>query len=273
MESSIIIAKVKKLIDTHCHIYLPEFAEDLEDTVARAIDGGVEMMFLPNVNCQTYADMMAVCNRWPDICHPMIGLHPEDLDTDFHRQLDWMKDRLDADRLGDRRLVGIGETGIDLHWDTTRLDHQIESFRIQIEWALEYDLPIIIHTRDAQEELWSVMRDYRGTPLRGIFHCFSGTAADALRLMELDGFMFGIGGTLTYRKSKLPCAIQDVPLERIVLETDCPYLPPVPFRGQRNEPSFIVHTAEFLAQTRGVTLEHIAGVTQENALRLFGLKQ
>lgn len=267
------IAKVKKLIDTHCHIYLPEFSEDLEQTVQRAVNAGVCHMLLPNVNCQTYADLIAVCDRWPELCTPMIGLHPEDLEPDFHAQLDWMKAILDQDRSGLKRIAGIGETGIDLHWDTTRLDDQIESFRTQIEWALEYDLPLIVHTRDAQQELWDVVKDYVGTPLKGIFHCFSGSADDVSRLLGLEGFMFGIGGTLTYKKSPLPGVLESIPLERIVLETDCPYLPPVPFRGKRNEPSFMVHTASFMAQLFNCPEEHIWNVTSHNALSLFGMEQ
>lgn len=273
VESYIIIGKVKKLIDTHCHIYLPEFSEDLEQTVQRALLAGIDRMFLPNVNCETYADMMAVCDRWPDLCFPMIGLHPEDLAQDYHSQLDWMKDILDRDQSGPRRIVGIGETGIDLHWDTTRLDEQLDSFRVQAGWALEYGLPLVIHCRDAQEELWNAVSGFRGTGLKGIFHCFSGSESDAARLMELEGFMFGIGGTLTYKKSALPEAIRDIPRERIVLETDCPYLPPVPFRGKRNEPSFMVHTASFLAQLWDCNEEQVCAITRQNALSLFGMEQ
>lgn len=264
---------MKKLIDTHCHIYLSEFHDDLEETVQRAVDSGVGTMLLPNVNCQTYGDMMAVCDRWPDMCFPMIGLHPEDLDEDFHAQLEWMKQILDDDRKTAGRFVGIGETGIDLHWDTTRLNDQIDSFRTQIGWALEYDLPLVIHTRDAQDELWDIMKEYIGTGLRGVFHCFSGTESHAARLLQLEGFMFGIGGTLTYKKSQLPSVIQTIPLDRIVLETDCPYLPPVPYRGRRNEPSFIPNTAAFMAQVLNLPVERICDATTSNAMSLFRLKQ
>ena len=228
---------------------------------------------IPNINPQTLDDLLCVCDTWPDMCRPMIGLHPEDLDTDFHGQLNHLRAMLDDDRNGNgaHRYIGIGETGLDLYWDKSRLADQIESFRIQIEWSLEYDLPIVIHSRDAFAELYKVMSDYRDSGLRGIFHCFSGSADETQALMEFPGFMFGIGGVLTYKKSVVPQALEVIPRDRIVLETDCPYLPPVPFRGKRNEPSYIVHTAQILAQVCGCTIDEVTDFTSANARRLFRL--
>jgi TatD DNase family protein len=203
----------------------------------------------------------------------MIGLHPGDLDVDFHRQLDELKSLLDADMMpgGVRRYMGIGETGLDLYWDKTRLDDQIESFRIQIEWALEYDLPISIHSRESFKQIYDVLSEYKGSGLRGVFHCFSGSLEEAEALMEFEGFMFGIGGVLTFKKSDLPKALEVIPLERVVLETDAPYLSPVPYRGKRNEPSFIVATAARLAEVYGCSFDEAAASTTLNARSLFRL--
>jgi TatD DNase family protein len=203
----------------------------------------------------------------------MIGLHPEDLADDFHSQLSGLKAILDDDwkEGGAHRYIGIGETGLDLYWDKSRLDDQIVSFREQIEWALQYDLPLVIHSRDSFTQLYEVLSDYRDRGLRGIFHCFSGSADEAKALMEFDGFMFGIGGVLTYKKSALPQVLPLIPMERVVLETDCPYLSPVPFRGKRNEPSYIVNTAAVMAQVYGISEDEAAQVTSANARRLFSL--
>ena len=211
------------LTDTHCHVYDQEFQDDLELVMERARANGVDKFLLPNINPETVGDMLRVCDMWPDICHPMIGLHPEDLSTDFHGQLAGLKALLDADRSdgGTHRYIGIGETGLDLHWDRTRLNDQIESFSAQIEWALEYDLPIVIHSRDSHDQLLDVLEPYRNSGLRGVFHCFSGTAGQAAGLLEFSGFMLGIGGVLTYKKSGLPDVLREIPKDRVILETDC----------------------------------------------------
>ena len=264
---------MRRLIDTHCHVYDEAFREDLPDVIDRARKAGLELLLLPAVNPQTLDDLLRVCDTWPDLCRPMIGLHPEDLAEDFHTQLAGLKSILDDDRKegGAHRYIGIGETGLDLYWDKSRLDDQIESFRIQIEWALQYDLPVIIHSRESFTQLTEVLSDYRECGLRGIFHCFSGSADEARVLMEFGGFMFGIGGVLTYKKSVLPSVLPDIPVDRVVLETDCPYLSPVPFRGKRNEPSYIVNTLESMAQVYGLSTDEMARITSDNARRLFRL--
>lgn len=264
---------MRKLIDTHCHVYDEAFSEDLPQVIERAVQAGLKYLLLPNINPGTLNDLLRVCDTWPGLCRPMIGLHPEDLADDFNSQLAGLKAILDNDRLpgGTHRYIGIGETGLDLYWDKSRLNDQIISFREQIEWALQYELPIIIHSRDSFSQLYEVLSDYRGSGLRGIFHCFSGSALEAKALMEFGGFMFGIGGVLTYKRSTLPSVLPLIPIDRVVLETDCPYLSPVPFRGKRNEPSYIVNTAMALAQVYGMDLDELAGITSANACRLFGL--
>ena len=264
---------MKKLIDTHCHIYTKEFYHDLPEVISRARESGLEYLLLPNIDNSTVDRMLRLCDTWPDLCKPMIGLHPGDLDVDFHRQLDELKSLLDADMMpgGVRRYMGIGETGLDLYWDKTRLDDQIESFRIQIEWALEYDLPISIHSRESFKQIYDVLSECKGSGLRGVFHCFSGSLEEAEALMEFEGFMFGIGGVLTFKKSDLPKALEVIPLERVVLETDAPYLSPVPYRGKRNEPSFIVATAARLAEVYGCSFDEAAASTTLNARSLFRL--
>lgn len=262
---------MRKLIDTHCHLYDEAFAEELPIVIERACEAGVEYMLMPAVNPQTIPNMLDVCDQWPQMCRPMIGLHPEDLATDWHSQLDSLKSILDHDHSpqGAHRFIGIGETGLDLYWDKSRLDEQIESFRTQIEWALEYDLPVVIHSRDSFEQLYNVISSYRDTALRGVFHCFSGTAEQASALMEFSGFMFGIGGTVTYKKSVVSSSLVTIPIERVLLETDSPYLPPVPHRGKRNEPSYMLHTAAMVAQLYGMALDEVAKLTTQNARRLF----
>jgi len=264
---------VRRLIDTHCHVYDQAFRDDLPQVMERACDAGLEYLLLPNINPDTLDDMLLVCDKWPDMCRPMIGLHPEDLAADFHSQLDVLKNVLDKDQTkdGDHKFIGIGETGLDLYWDASRLDDQIESFKVQIGWALEYDLPIVIHSRNSFTQLYDVLSGYRDSGLRGVFHCFSGNSDEAAALMEFSGFMFGIGGVLTYKKSILPSVLPLIPIDRVVLETDCPYLSPVPFRGKRNEPSYILNTALVLAQVYGVSPDEVADITSDNARRIFRL--
>lgn len=262
-----------KLIDTHCHVYDEAFREDLPQVITRAVESGLEYLLLPNINNDTLDDLLRVCYTWPELCRPMIGLHPEDLSQDFHTQLKSLKHLLDQDQKegAPHRFIGIGETGLDLYWDKSRLDDQIESFKVQIEWALEYDLPIVIHSRESFRQLYDILDCYRNKELRGIFHCFSGNIQEAESLMEFKGFMFGIGGVLTYKKSSLPSVLPLIPIERVVLETDCPYLSPVPFRGKRNEPSYIVNTANAMAQAYNLDINEVADITNSNARRLFRL--
>ena len=254
-----------EFVDTHTHLFTAEFDADRPAAVQRAIDAGVATLCLPAINEESLAPLLAMCDAFPDVCHPMIGLHPTELGEDYNAVLDRMYDLLKSDR----RFVAIGEVGLDFYWDDTRKREQEEAFRRQIEWAAESGLPLAIHSRSAFNELYSIMDDYRGRGLRGVFHCFSGSDDEACKLLSFDGFYLGIGGVVTYKKSTLPDVLKRVPLERVLLETDSPYLAPVPMRGKRNESSFVPYVADFLAGIYGCTVEEVATVTTANARALF----
>lgn len=256
-----------EFIDTHTHIFEPEFAEDRAAAVQRALEAGVSTLCLPCINENSLERMDEMCREFPGICHAMIGLHPTELGDDYLSVLDIFYRRLKSVP----GYIAVGEVGLDLYWDDTRKDEQIDAFRRQIEWAHEMDLPLVIHSRNAFDELYSVMDDNRSKNLRGIFHCFSGSTEEAMKLLSFDGFFLGIGGVVTYKKSTLPELLAAVPLERIVLETDSPYLAPVPKRGKRNESSYIPFIAQKLAEVYGCSVEHVATVTTDNARRLFRL--
>lgn len=256
------------LIDTHAHLYSPKFDHDRSDMVHRAIDAGIMQMYLPNIDAQSIDSMLALEAQFPDNCFAMMGLHPCSVQPDTYEQ----ELALVEAWLGKRTWAGIGETGIDLYWDKTTLNIQQIAFARQIEWAKDLNRPIIIHSRVANREAINVVRAGQDGRLRGIFHCFSGSVEEAQEMIDL-GFMLGIGGTLTYPKSELPEVLRAVPIEHIVLETDAPYLPPVPFRGKRNESAYVVHVAEMLSKVKELPLEEIARVTTANALRMFGTDQ
>ena len=254
-----------ELVDTHTHLFVTEFDIDRADAVRRAVDAGVGTLCLPAINGESLPSLMAMCDEFPSVCHPMIGLHPTELGDDYEAVLDRMYDILKSDD----RFVAIGEVGLDFYWDDTRKREQEEVFRKQIEWALETGLPLAIHSRSAFDELYAVMDDYRGRGLSGVFHCFSGSEEEALKLLSFDGFYLGIGGVVTYKKSTLPDVLKCVPPERVVLETDSPYLAPVPRRGKRNESAYVPYIADFLAALYGCSVEQVAAVTTANARKLF----
>ena len=254
-----------EFVDTHTHLFVTEFDIDRADAVRRAVDAGVGTLCLPAINGESLPSLMAMCDEFPSVCHPMIGLHPTELGDDSEAVLDRMYDMLKSDD----RFVAIGEVGLDFYWDDTRKREQEEVFRKQIEWALETGLPLAIHSRSAFDELYAVMDDYRGRGLGGVFHCFSGSEEEALKLLSFDGFYLGIGGVVTYKKSTLPDVLKCVPLERVVLETDSPYLAPVPKRGKRNESAYVPYIADFLAALYGCSVEQVAAVTTANARKLF----
>lgn len=264
---------MRRLIDTHSHIFLEEFAADLDEVVSRAMEAGVSDFILPSINLQTLADLLRVRNAYPGHCHAAIGLHPTELNDDWREELDRMKDLLDLDRRsGDNVFVGIGEVGLDLYWEQDDLKRQTDVFRCQIEWALEYDLPLMIHSRSAFSKLCEILDCYNGRGLRGVFHCFSDGVSEAGRLLGYEGFMFGIGGVSTFRKSSVPDALRMIPHDRVIVETDCPYLAPVPMRGHRNEPSFMVRTVEKIAEVWNCLPEEVADVTTANACSLFAIQ-
>lgn len=254
-----------EFIDTHTHLFEPEFAEDREAVVQRAVEAGVKTLCLPCITEASLSRMEEMCAGFPGICYPMIGLHPTELGDDYQAVLDRMYKELK----GNDSYIAVGEVGLDLYWDDTRKNEQLDAFRQQIEWAAETGLPLAIHSRNAFDDLYKVMDDNRSKGLTGVFHCFSGDAEEARKLLSFDGFYLGIGGVVTYRKSTLPSVLADVPLVRVVLETDSPYLAPVPRRGKRNESSYIPFVAQKLAEIYGCSVDEVAAVTTDNARRLF----
>ena len=256
------------MIDTHSHIYEPVFDADREEVVVRARQAGVECILLPNINAQSIGQMLDMCRRNPVYCFPMLGLHPEDIGEDYVQVLADMKALLDAPG---HPYIAIGEVGLDYYWDKSKVKEQDEVFRTQIEWAIEYRLPLMIHCRSAHRRLVETMSEYRDEALSGVFHCFGGTAEEALELLQFPGFMLGIGGVVTYKNSPLPKTLQSVPLERIVLETDAPYLTPVPYRGKRNESAYVVEVLRKVAYIYNVSEQEAESVTNSNAKRIFQL--
>lgn len=253
------------LIDTHAHLYSRKFDADRHDMVTRALATGVERIYLPNIDSESIEGMLALEADFSANCFAMMGLHPCSVQPETYAQeLEIVEKWLEQ-----RSWAGIGETGIDLYWDRTTLAIQQIAFARQCVWARELGRPVIIHSREANQEAIEVVRQNQDGRLRGIFHCFSGTLEEAKEMIGL-GFMLGIGGTLTYPKSELPSVLAEIPLENIVLETDAPYLPPVPHRGKRNESAFVRHTAEKLAEVKGMPLEEIARITTANAFKMFG---
>ncbi len=262
---------MRNLIDTHSHIYLEEFSSDLPLVVTRAIENGIAKVFLPNINFKSLKRVTELCDDYIDFCYPMIGLHPTETYCDFSKHLNAMKQILNDDFSvnGKKKFIGIGEVGIDLYRDKSNLKYQIEAFHTQIGWALEYDLPLVVHLRSAFRELCSVLDNYKNSNIKGVFHCFSGELDQIEKFLEYRNFLFGIGGVLTYKNSTLPAVLSEIPLERVVLETDSPYLAPVPYRGKRNEPSYIVHVARRVADIYNKDVDYVARITTANALTLF----
>lgn len=257
-------------IDTHSHIYGEEFDADREEVVRRAREAGAEKLLLPNIDAASIEPMMALCRAHSGFCHPMMGLHPTELPPDPTPLLDEMEALIEADRRQDRAFVAIGEVGVDLYWDASRREEQLEVFRRQARWSIRFGLPLVVHSRAAQKELLQVLEPLREQLCGGIFHCFGGTAEEARELLAFDGFCLGIGGVVTFKKSRLPEVLREVvPLQRIVIETDAPYLAPTPHRGRRNEPAFLPLVIERLAVAYGVEPEVVAAVTTENARRIF----
>lgn len=253
-------------IDTHTHLYSEQFSDDRTAMIRRALDAGIGHLCLPNIDLTSIEGMYALEQEFPGQCHAMMGLHPCSVDASWEQTLAAMRTHIDR-----RDYIAIGEIGVDLYWDKTFRAEQMEAFRTQIRWAKEKGWPIVIHARDSFPEIFEVVDQENDERLRGIFHCFTGTAADAEKIRNYGGFLLGIGGVVTYKKSDLPEVLQNVPLSEIVLETDAPYLPPVPFRGKRNESAYLLHTAEKVAEVYGVSLKEVGKVTTTNAKSIFKL--
>jgi TatD DNase family protein len=252
-----------KLVDTHAHLYAEEFEEDRSDMLARAWENGLEAVYLPNIDSSSIPGMLKLEAENPGRIHAMMGLHPCYVKENYEEELAMVKSWLER-----RPFCAIGEIGIDWYWDKTFVKEQEIAFITQTKWAIEYDLPIVIHSRESMDQILELLQDLRHPRLRGIFHCFTGTAAQAHSAIEM-GFLLGIGGVLTYKNSKLGEEIQDIGLEHLVLETDAPYLTPTPYRGKRNESSYVKLVAEKLSEIKGLQLEAVAEMTTQNALKLF----
>jgi len=254
-----------ELTDTHCHIYLPEFDTDRDSAIQQAFEAGVKRIFLPNVDTNTVASLLALTDRYPDHCFPMMGLHPTSVNSGFETELDQILSILDS-----RKFYGIGEIGIDLYWDKTFREQQEETFRIQLGWASKRKLPVVIHTRNSHNETVSIIKKSGFHNMTGIFHCFSGTVDQAKEITGM-GFHLGIGGVSTFKNSTLGEVLPHIDTRWIVLETDSPYLAPVPFRGKRNEPSYLLNIAAKVAGIYGMSLEEICLITTLNSKNLFGI--
>lgn len=263
------------MIDTHTHIDGEEFDADRQETVARAREAGVEKIFVPAIDLKGIAGVVDTCRQFPGYAYPMIGLHPEEVRADWRDAVDRMRGILKTHNAPDAdgslpRFIAIGEVGLDFYWSREHESEQLAAFEEQVRWSIEADLPLMIHCRKAQNEMVAIMRRYERQLRRGgVFHCFTGNAAEATQLLSFEGFALGIGGVLTFKKSHLPEVVATLPLSRIVLETDSPYMAPVPMRGKRNESSFVAYVCRRLAEAYGLTADEIDRQTTENAERIF----
>jgi TatD DNase family protein len=254
------------LTDSHAHLYLEQFDTDRQGVIQRAIDQGVRYMILPNIDKDSISPMMEIVRDFPRNCFPMIGLHPTSVGKDYPVHLEAVKEWLKKNKFN-----AIGEMGIDLYRDKTFFSEQQEAFRIQVALALEYDLPVVLHSRNSFNEIFLLLDDVYRPGLKGVFHCFTGTAEQAEHITNL-GFMLGIGGVLTYKNSGLAEALEKVPLTKILLETDAPFLAPAPYRGKRNESAFLIEVAQKLAGIKGIKVEEVAEITTKNAIEMFNIK-
>lgn len=253
-----------KMIDTHSHLYSKQFRGDMDEAVARAKEV-LNHVFLPNIDLASIPEMNAVADRDRDFFFPMMGLHPSSVKEDWQQVLGAMEQEWERGS-----YVGVGECGLDYYWDKTHIPAQKAALRLQIEWAKAKRLPLILHCRESMDDVIALVQEGQDGRLSGIFHCFTGTAAHARQIQDL-GFVMGIGGVLTYKTSELPAVLAAVPLEALVLETDSPYLPPVPHRGKRNESSYIPLIARKLSEVKDVAIAEVARVTSATALRVFGM--
>ncbi|MBT3207528.1 MAG: TatD family hydrolase [Bacteroidetes bacterium] len=250
-------------IDTHSHIYLKHFKNDVKEVVNRAAKQGVKYIFLPNIDSSSIDDMFNVSKQFPKICFPMIGLHPTSVEEDFEFEL-----KVVEKVLSEHKFIAIGEIGIDLYWDKTFIEEQKFALKTQLELALLNNLPVVIHSRDSFNEVYEILESYGKGKLSGIFHAFSGSVEQAEKIIDL-GFKIGIGGVVTYKNSGLADTVREIDLSNIVLETDSPYLTPVPKRGKRNEPTYLIYIAKKLSEIYNMKVEEIAQITSNNVRDIF----
>ena len=253
------------LVDSHCHIYSDEFDQDRPQMIGRAESEGITKMLMPAIDSSTHGNMLALEAEFPGQTHSMMGLHPCSIKENYREELaiaeQWFQKR---------RFIAVGETGLDFYWDLTYSREQYEVFQRQIDWALEYEIPIVIHSRNSIDECISMVAKNQTGNLKGVFHCFSGSLEQAQKIIDLD-FYLGIGGVLTFKKAGLDAELKEIDLDKVILETDAPYLAPVPFRGKRNECGYLKYIAQKLAEVKTMTVEEIAAITTANAGSLFSL--
>lgn len=255
------------MIDTHSHIYAEEFDKDRDETIERAKVAGVEKIILPNVDSDSLQRMLDTEKLFPDYCYAAIGLHPTSVGENVASELARVRSELEC-----RKYIAIGEIGIDLYWDKTFRREQIDALHTQLDWALEFDLPVIIHVRDSHLDTIEAMKDYSGKGLRGVFHCFTGSHIEAEQIFALGNFMLGIGGVVSFKNSGLSDNLRHIPLNRLVLETDAPYLAPTPHRGKRNEPAYLSLVRDKLSQIYEIPASEINRITTKNAKELFSIE-
>lgn len=254
-----------QLTDTHTHIYYHVHTPELEKQMERCFNNHVEQLFLPNVDANSIEKVMQTVAAYPHHCYAMLGLHPCSVKDDYQNELSTIEQALDQ-----QKIYAIGEIGLDLYWDKSKLKEQQKAFKIQVAWAKERDLPIVIHCREAFDELFSLLKELEDDKLRGIFHCFTGTHDQALMAIDY-GLYLGIGGVVTFKNAGLDQVVKNISLDHIVLETDSPYLAPTPFRGKENESSYLLHIAEKVADLHQRPIEEIAQITTQNSKNIFGV--
>jgi TatD DNase family protein len=253
-----------QFIDTHAHYYTSDFKYDLIEGIERCKANHISKILLPNIDTESIEPMFSLFGEYPETFYPMLGLHPGYVKGDWKNQLEIVRQNLET-----KEVIAIGEIGMDLFWDKTYIEQQKLAFEEQIDWAIEFDIPIVIHARDSFQEIFEILDKKNCDQLSGVFHCFTGTEKEVEKIQSYGNFYFGIGGVVTYKNSHLPEVVKNIPISQIVLETDSPYLPPVPYRGKRNEPSYLIHIAEKLAGIYQIGLDEIAHHTTQNAFQLF----
>ncbi len=254
------------LTDTHTHLYLKQFDDDRAAMLQRAFDLGIHRIFLPNIDGSSINAMLQLCEAYPRQCFPMMGLHPCSVSENYEEELALVEHWLNK-----HPFLAVGEIGIDLYWDKTYLNEQVDAFSRQIEWAKKMKLPIVIHARESFDEIFEVVDALNDESLTGIFHCFTGTVEQAQKIIDYEGFKLGIGGVVTFKNAGLDQVVQQIDLKHLVLETDSPYLAPTPYRGKRNETAYLIEIAEKIATLHQVSVEEVAEITTANSQQIFGI--
>lgn len=256
----------KMIIDTHSHIYQEDFDSDINEVIARAKAAGVEKILLPNIDEESIHALLQISDQFPGYCYPMMGLHPTSVTLDWQQQLSAIKQEF-----AKREYIAVGEIGIDLYWDKSLKEEQKQAFEEQLRWSIEYNLPVVIHSRDANKECIECVENVGANKLRGVFHSFGGTIEEMNKILSLGNFLLGVNGVVTFKNSGLADVLKEGNLSNIIIETDAPYLSPVPYRGKRNEPAYTSFVVKKLSEVFDTTVNEVERITTENALKLFPL--